>query len=120
MAEALEALAVLVGKPEQLTDHEKRNGGREVLDQVRDRACGLELIELALDDRSDPWLESLETAHRELRSENLAELRVLRWVSETEASDVAVRRCLVASDQWTDVVAEVRGVGQHGAGRLMS
>ena len=56
-AELAEGLAVLVGQPEQLADHQERDREREGLDQVDDAVVlggdPLGLVELLLDDPVD-------------------------------------------------------------------
>ena len=59
---------VLVGKPEQLTDHEERHRERELPDQVHLGAVRLHGGEATFDDLPDRGAQAFQAPHRELRA----------------------------------------------------
>ena len=114
-----EGVAVLVGQPEQLADHQERHGEGEVRDQVHDtggRCLVLDLVKLPLDDVRDPGPQALEPPHGELRGEQPAQRRVLGRVGEPQAPDVPVGRRATPAHERADVVAVARRVREHRTG----
>jgi hypothetical protein len=71
-AAPLEVLAVVVRHPEQLADHQRRNGQREAVHQIRWRPGGFHRVELLIDDFGDAWFQPLHPADGELRGEHAA------------------------------------------------
>ncbi len=82
----LEVGPVAVGHAEQLADHQRRDGQREVLDQVHRRTRGLHRIEVLVDDLGDPGFEALDSPDGELRGEHAAQPLVFGRI---EAEQVA-------------------------------
>lgn len=66
-APPLEVVAVGVGHPEQLADHQRRDRQREVLHQIGRRAGSGHGVELLVDDLQDPRLQPFDPSNRELR-----------------------------------------------------
>ena len=85
-AAPLEVLAVVVRHAEQLADHQRRDGQREVLHQIDGRPGGFHRVELLIDDLGDAWFQALHPADGELGGEHAAQPLVFGRV---EAEQVA-------------------------------
>ncbi len=116
-AQVREQRTILVADPQQVADHQRRHGPREVRDQVHPPVAvrlPFEPVELFVDDGLHAREPGGQAARGELRGEQPPHLGVVRRVAEPEATGIELPSDARAADHVAEVVAERPVVGQHG------